>query len=480
MIALTGGGFGMPFDDPGTGKTITAILGLREIKATWMPQLATPQAPVICVVPPSTVTPWVRAWNEWAPGLHTVAWRGPNRRQHYGQAGVYVVSYDTARNDAGDDTKARSPLVWLRPAAVVCDELHWCKNPTAGRTWAVRRIARHARIFIPMSGTPITHTSRDLHPTLLTQDRGAWPSGERYAERYLSSVTRAYGVADAIGLNPAYEPEFRLSLLGTTRRIAKADAMPHLPPKVYSVRQVKLPPQWRKIYDDLEADMLAELDSGQHLTAMHELALLTRLRQLSSAPADVETTTVIDPTTGEPTEHVKVTLRAPSWKVSALLEILDERQHLSTVVFADSRQLIMLAGAAVAEKFGRPVGYIVGDQTPRQRQEAIDTFQAGGTQVLVATTQAGGVGITLTAASTVVFLQRPWSLVDSIQAEDRCHRIGSEKHDSIEIIDIVAANTIDARVRSVLRNKAGHLANLVQDPRIVRELLGGDDRVRRG
>ncbi|HZN72099.1 MAG TPA: hypothetical protein VFC00_10530, partial [Micromonosporaceae bacterium] len=66
-----------------------------------------------------------------------------------------------------------------------------------------------------------------------------------------------------------------------------------------------------------------------------------------------------------------------------------------------------------------------------------------------------------------------WSIVEALQAEDRSHRIGSEIHDSIEIIDIVAANTIDSRVRLVLQEKAGQLADLFQDPRIVTQLLGG-------
>jgi len=73
----------------------------------------------------------------------------------------------------------------------------------------------------------------------------------------------------------------------------------------------------------------------------------------------------------------------------------------------------------------------------------------------------------------VAFLQRPWSLVEALQAEDRCHRIGSEIHDSVEIIDIVATNTVDARVRTVLHEKAGQLADLLQDPRILAQLLGG-------
>jgi len=71
-----------------------------------------------------------------------------------------------------------------------------------------------------------------------------------------------------------------------------------------------------------------------------------------------------------------------------------------------------------------------------------------------------------------VFLQRPWSIVESLQAEDRAEGDLTQTRGT-EIVDIVAANTIDTRVRAVLRERAGQLADLVQDPRIVAELLGG-------
>jgi SNF2 family DNA or RNA helicase len=171
-------------------------------------------------------------------------------------------------------------------------------------------------------------------------------------------------------------------------------------------------------------------------------------------------------------------MKAPSWKVDALLEVLDERPGSPVVCFTPSRQLTMLAGQA-ASAAGLSVGYVVGGQSAAERTQAVELFQAGKFDVLCATTGAGGVGLTLTAAGTVVFLQRPWSLVEALQAEDRCHRIGSEIHDSVEIIDIVAANTVDSRVRNVLREKAGQLADLLQDPRIVAELLGGT-RLRKG
>ena len=247
-----------------------------------------------------------------------------------------------------------------------------------------------------------------------------------------------------------------------------------LPPKVYSVRTVDLPPAWRKVYDDLEGQMLAQLPDGGELSVMTVLAQLTRLSQLASAAADIEVTTETVEVDGllEERQHTKVHLKAPSWKVDELLEVMAERPGQPIVAFAPSRQLMMLAGAA-AKGEGYRVGYVVGGQTAKERTANVDAFQGKELDLCCVTTGAGGVGLTLTAARTAAFLQRPWSLVEALQSEDRLHRIGAECHDSIEIVDIVAKNTIDSRVRTILRERAGALSELVQDPRIVAELLGG-------
>jgi len=453
--------------EQGAGKTITTILGLVE-----RDQVAQVR-PVVCVVPTSVVDSWVREWASWAPSWRAVAWRGTPtaRRALAGNADVYVVGYDTARNDAAN---GEGPLIKLAPAAVVADECHYLKSPTAQRSLAVRRLAKRASAYVALSGTPITHHPGDLWPALEGLAPTAYPSRYRFTERYCVKVQGDYAER-VIGLNKFTEPELRASLLGAHRRVAKADVLAQLPPKVYSVRTVELPAPWRKVYDEMEAQMIAELPDGAELSVMSVLAQLTRLSQLASAASDVTTTVDEGP---DGAQHVSVRMKAPSWKVDALLEILDERPGSPVVAFAPSRQLMALAGQAATEA-GLCVGYVVGGQSPAERTQVVELFQAGKFDVLCATTGAGGVGLTLTAAGTVVFLQRPWSLVEALQAEDRCHRIGSEIHDSIEIIDIVAANTVDSRVRSVLHEKAGQLADLLQDPRIVAELLGGT-RTRRG
>lgn len=476
MIAATGRT--LITDEPGTGKTITTILGLVE----RMERGHLKHGPVIVVCPASVIDAWVEAWGNWAPHLRAVAWRGTptKRRELAGTADVYVCSYETARVDAPvAGTKAMKPLINLGAVAVVVDECHLIKNETK-RTKAVRRLAHKADAVVCLSGTPITHHPGDLWASLDALEHGAWPARERWVKRYCLVIPGEYD-EENLGLHPHTEPEFRTTLLGQHRRVAKADVLSQLPPKVYSVRTVDLPGtaknNWRKVYDDFEEQMLAELPDGQELQVMSVLSVLTHLSALASAAADVEVTygPDVDEQTGEPKRHVHLELKAPSWKVDALLEILEERPGQPVVCFAPSRQLMQLAGAA-AEQAGLRVGYIVGGQAPAERTRAVDEFQAGQLDLICATTGAGGVGLTLTAARTVVFLQRPWSLVESIQAEDRCHRIGSEVHDSIEVIDVVARNTLDTRIRAVLRERAGQLADLVQDPRVLTTLLGGAER----
>ncbi|KRB73059.1 hypothetical protein ASE01_19990 [Nocardioides sp. Root190] len=476
LIAATGKA--LITDEPGTGKTMTTILGLVE-RALHAPG-HNPVFPVLVIAPASVVDPWVSAWNAWAPMLTAVAYRGPKRKALLGTADVYVTSYDTARIDATEmNGKNISPLRDLAPRAVVIDECHMIKNQQAARSKAVRRLTKHADAVVALSGTPITHHPGDLWPTLAAIEHDAWPARERWVRRYCQVLPGEYD-DDILGLLPAHEDEFRLALLGQLRRVSKADVLADLPPKVHSVRTVELPAKWRKAYDDMETQMLAELpDTGngvEELAVMSTLAKMTRLNQLASAPArvDVTTETKLNEQTGEleDREHVTVTLQAPSWKVDALLEILAERPGQPVVAFAPSKQLIKLAGAAAAAE-GLKVGYLTGDVTGAARSEVVASFQRGELDLICVTTGAGGVGITLTAASTCVFLQRPWSFVEASQAEDRLHRIGAEGHASIEVIDIVAKNTIDSRVRAVLRERGQQLADLLQDPRIASEVLGG-------
>ena len=473
------------WDDPGTGKTISTILGLVERAAQGHPVL-----PVIVVCPASVVDPWVEEAQKWAPFWRTIAWHGSpaRRRRLMGTADIYVASYGTAVRDAPGQTdrdgkriKSR-PLMELGACAVVGDEMHMLKTQSSARSTAARRLAEAAvgrgGLFVGLSGTPITHNPGDAFPSLNALDPVAYPSRDRWVTRYCHFQRQDYGVK-ALGLAEAREGEFRNTLLGQSRRVAKADVASELPPKVHVQRYVDIPEPWRTAYDRMAEDMLTELPDSGELEVMSVLSQLTRLSQLASSAANVEHTTehVFDHDLGLWVDrpHVNVTLKRPCWKADELMEVMAERPGRPVVCFAGnpgSRQLVDLA-ADMARERGYRVGMIVGGQSKTERTANRQAFQAGQLDLICVTTGAGGVGITLTRSDCAVFLARPFSLVEATQAEDRLHRIGAEGHESIEVIDIIARNAIDERVRNILKLRAGQLADFVKDPRIVAEILGG-------
>ena len=456
-------------DDMGTGKSATVVLSLVESHLRTLSVF-----PVLVVCPASVIPAWLKTWRDWAPDYRVADHRGPKRwdRLKAEHVEVLVTSYETMARDV-------DKLGALGVTSAVFDEHHAIKNSQSKRTQAARSIARRADHVIGMSGTPIAHGPDDLHPMLAALDEAAWPSKERYVSRYCDVVPDEVGGTVAVGLRADRRSELDLCLAGVQRRVTKAEAAPFLPPKVYTVRTVTMPKDWRETYVKLEEEMIAQLpEDGAELSPMSVLAQMSQLQALASAPCNMWEEPVLD-RDGEPVLTVdgvpKITQHVDplpgGWKAAELLALLEETQE-QVVVFAPSRKLI---DAVAVDLDGAGVSYrlLTGAVTAAKRQAGIDDFQAGRARVMLATTGAGGVGVTLTAASIVVFLARPWSLIEALQAEDRAHRIGSEVHSRIEIVDIVTEGTIEAAVRRVLVDKAMSLADVLHDPEIARQVLGG-------
>jgi SNF2 family DNA or RNA helicase len=446
-------------DDPGTGKTFSALMGLLERQHRYGDAL-----PAVIVSPASVVDSWVQSAGRLSP-WKVVAWRGTAKRRHAlaGQADVYVMSYDTMRRD-------KDVLKKLQHRAVVLDEAHYIKSPDAKRTKAAWELTNRCPVVVALTGTPVSRSPEDIFSALKSLDRQSWPSKYRWVSRYCVTKWGPFG-DEVVGLDPRTEPEFRRSIEGQLRRISKADALGYLPPKVYSVRYVDMPAAYMRAYKSLERDMFAEMPDGEEISEMDAIVVRTRLRTLASGAADVKARIEIDEE-GNERKRYDITMRRPCWKADALLEVLEERPGRPVVAFSHSRQLINIAGE-MAEEAGYRVGYVVGGQKAEERTGYVQAFQDGKLDLLCVTTQAGGVGITLTRSDCAVFLTRPDNLVDAIQAEDRLHRIGAE-HESIEIIDIRTRGTIDEVVPDQLRTKIGHLADMVEDQRISTEFLGGE------
>lgn len=459
-------------DAPRLGKTVTTIVGLAE-RALWGHVVL----PIVVIGPTSVVSQWLDEFALWAPHWSVTAWRGGSQADRYAKVGhyqVYIAGYETARNDArGAVALRQAPLLAVKANTVIIDEYHWIKNPEAQRTKAVQRVARQAQLVVPLSGTPFTHDFSDTHPTMEVFEPGAYPAKERLRGRYCFEVGTAYG-SKVKGLNKYNEAELRMSFLG--RRIGRSqeDVRGDLAPKTPTTRVIELPAKYRKMYDDMEETMLAALDNGEEVTAMSTITKMQRLQQLSASAFDISYTYTTDPRTGLEVEHQHLHPKMPSWKIDAALEVLAEIEWQS-LIFGISKPLVELAGQAAAAA-GLRVGYIVGGQTAKVRDGYREAFQAGKLDVLAVVVQAGGTGITLNAARTEIFLQRPASLVDSLQAENR--GVGETRADkpTLDIVDIFAHNTIDLRIREILHTKAGQLSEYLGDRNIVRQLFGGNLR----
>lgn len=316
---------------------------------------------------------------------------------------------------------------------VIVDEAHRIKNPRSKQTRAVWALGHQSSVtrHIALTGTPIANAPDDLWSIMHFVSKNEYRSKSKWMDRYGLMAWNNYGGLDVVGLNPMMKDEFYKIFDPRHRRMLKSIVAPQLPPKIRQRRFVKMTPKQLKAYRDIETQLFTELEDGELLTTPSNLAKATRLLQFSSAYATIEL------------ETGDVRLAEPSPKLDELDDILEDLgDDHSVAIAAMHRQLIMLASARLTKR-NVPHSLIVGGMADWQRDLALHDFQAGNTKRLLFTMAAGGTGLTMTAADTLICLQRDWSIVNNLQTEDRVHRIGSEIHDRINIIDIVTEDSIE-------------------------------------
>jgi SNF2 family DNA or RNA helicase len=144
------------------------------------------------------------------------------------------------------------------------------------------------------------------------------------------------------------------------------------------------------------------------------------------------------------------------------MEILGANPERQFVIFSQSKQVINLLATRL-ENAGITHGILTGDTPQLDRGHIVAAFQDRKLRVFAGTIQAGGEGITLTAADTVIFIDRTWSPAKNRQAEDRLHRIGQKN--AVQVIDLVAVDTVDG----------GRLQRIEQSWQYIKRLLGDSD-----
>jgi len=477
-------------DEPGLGKTAQAIRALKELNDRGEEVF-----PILIVCPNTLKNNWAREFARWWPDVSTQVIKGSavQRKKQFEQpAQIFIINWESLRSHSrlspygsisltrcracgGQDEKISENRceVHLRELnnfkfkAVVADEIHRSKDPKSKQSRALWSASGTSEIRFALTGTPIANNVVDLWSILHWISPKDWPSKTKWIDRMVDVMLNAFGGMMVLGVKPQMQDEFYKSVNPYMRRMLKKVVLPNLPPVLKERRDVEMSTKQKKAYEQMRDLMISELESGDTLAAPSVLTQTIRLLQFASSYATIATNEV----TGEP----RAVLDAPSCKIDALMDDIENGDFGddSVAVSAVSKQLINLLSAELTKK-KISHGLITGDQDEDERQKAIDDFQSGAIKWILFTAQAGGVGITLTAARRLIMLQRPWSLVDYKQVLDRVHRIGSEIHDSIVITDYVTEGTIEERVIQVLETKADNFEQIVKDKDQLLKLLQDD------
>lgn len=351
-----------------------------------------------------------------------------------------------------------------RLRTVILDEAQALADPTSQQTRACWAVCHDSSVTrrLAVTGTPLSNNMAEFFGMMHAVQPTEYPVRSAYIARYGQQVWNAQGGFDIQGFRADTATELFAFLDPRYRRVTKAQAAPWLPEKLRSKRLVELPSKLRKAYDEMEKKLITRLDDNTILFAGTDLTQSTRLLQLASSYGTVETVSMWNPQEGREETEDRYFLRDPSPKIDELLRVLEDRDPSRPLAcYAVSKQLINLASARLTE-LGISHGKITGDVHELERAQARQDFQAGKLRVLLFN-DAGGVGLTLTAADTILRLQRSWSILKNLQAEDRVHRIGSEIHNKIHVVDVIAEGTVEEWQLFRLWQKLEYLEQLRRD-----------------
>lgn len=497
-------GSGLLGDDMGTGKTVQVMALLHAIRGRNPGE----GLPALVITPASIKSHWARHVPRWLPEATAYVVDGPTARRRKVLAAARedpnavvflnleavrlfsrLAPYGSVRLKRcrecdpkhGDEglTKARcevhpKELDDFAFRTVVLDEAHRIKDPTALQTRAVWYVMHRPWVTRRwgLTGTPIANHVGDLWSVMHAVLPLEFPVRGDYMNRYCLSESNPFGGVDVVGIRPDTREELFRIVDPHFRRMIKAIVLPQLPPRVRTQRRVSLTPTMRRIYAQLAETMQTQIDGGL-LVAPNHLVKNVRLMQFACASVDVDRVDPNDVSTWI------VTLREPSPKLDELELVLSDlgllhRGHsrAPVLIAAQFKQLLRMAARRL-EKIGVTHAIIDGDVSQHDRDRAMQALREGRIRALLFTGQAGGIGLDMSAADVLINLQRSWSVIDEKQKEDRNHRIGSEIHESVHVIDIVTEGTVEERQIDRLAEKLLRLDEITRD-RIALLAAGAD------
>jgi len=433
FLAANGLG-GVLADDMGLGKTIQALAHLLEEKNAGR---ATTPSLVVC--PTSVVPVWTAKALEAAPGLRVVVLHGAKRaelREAAKTADLVVTTYPLLVRDEAFLTS----VSWH---AVILDEAQAIKNPTTKWTQVACRLRAHHRLCL--TGTPVENHL-----------------GEAWAQ-FAFLMPGILGDAKAFGRDfrrPIEESGDTLRRVLLARRLkpfilrrTKAAVATELPPKTEIIEKVAIEGAQRGLYETVRLAMDAKVRDaiGEHgLARSHIIVLdaLLKLRQICCAPA------LLKGAMGAKAA------KAESAKLERLMEMLPQmvEEGRRILLFSQFTEMLDL----IKERLdAEGIAYVEITGDTKDRATPVRRFQAGEVPLFLISLKAGGTGLTLTAADTVIHYDPWWNPAVEDQATDRAHRIGQDK--PVFVYKFIVSGTVEEKMVELQARKRD-LAAAVFDP----------------
>jgi SNF2 family DNA or RNA helicase len=416
------GAGGILADDMGLGKTLQTIAHvLAEKRAGRLDR------PAMVVTLTSLVGNWARELAKFAPELKVLKLHGPQRKTKFveiPQHDVVITTYPLVSRD-------REELGQHELHMLVLDEAHAIKNSTAQAADAVR--ALNARHRICLSGTPIENHLGELWSLFDFLNPGMLGTSDEFRFKFRAPIEDHGDSKRMIVLRDQVRPYI---LRRTKDTVAK-----ELPPKTELVRAVELSGAQRELYESIR--IAAHADVRQHIkqrglrgATIAILDALLKLRQVCCDPriASVEAARSVE----------------GSAKLDLLLEMIETglAEGRRILVFSSFARML----AVISESLlGKGIGHVTLTGQTADRQKPIDAFQNGRADVFLISLKAGGTGLNLTSADTVIHYDPWWNPAAQAQATDRAYRIGQTK--PVFAYNLIVAGSVEDRMLALQRHK---------------------------
>ena len=419
---------GLLADDMGLGKTAQTIAHLVFEHAAGRLD-----RPALIVVPTSLISNWTAELTKFAPHLHTAVLHGLDRHQRRDRLdGTHVVI--TTYTVLARDIAEMKELAW---SVVVLDEAQAIKSPAAKATRAVGQLDTKHRVCL--SGTPIENNLEELWSQFNFLMPGLLGDRAVFAKRFRTPIEKRGDDQRRMQLVRRIKP-FIL-------RRTKSEVATELPPKHTILRRITLAPDQRELYETIRVTLqerVREEVAERSLAGSRIVVLdaLLKLRQVCCDPRLVKLPSA--------------RLVESSSKLDDLLEMVSEMipEGRRILLFSQFTSMLDLIKPRMQEA-GIPYVELRGDT--RDRAEPVRSFQAGEVPLFLISLKAGGRGLNLTAADTVIHYDPWWNPAVENQASDRAHRIGQTK--SVFVYKLIGADTVEERILELQQRKA-ELANL--------------------